>query len=298
MILVFGGNGQLGQELVRAAAIGKVPLKALGRAAADIADPDSIARALRAVEPSLVINAAAYTKVDAAETEVEAAKRDNALGPGVVAAACAAAGIPLVHISTDYVFDGRKSGPYVESDAIAPLGVYGRTKADGEDAIRAVLPNHVILRTAWVYGEYGHNFLKTVLRLAVERDELGIVADQFGSPTSTRDLAAAILAVALRLATGEAAAGTYHFAGTGVTTWHGFAERVVAAQAPLTGRRPKVNAIATADYPTPAQRPANSTFDCSLFAGAFGFRARPWAAEADEIARIVVAKRQRVGASS
>jgi dTDP-4-dehydrorhamnose reductase len=296
MIAVFGGSGQLGRELVRRAGADGVALTAFERSAVDIAEQDAVARALDTARPSLVVNAAAYTKVDLAEKEIAAAERGNVLGPQALARACAAAGIPLVHISTDYVFDGSKIGPYVESDPVDPLGVYGRTKAAGEAAVREALAQHVILRTAWVYGEFGHNFLKTIVRLAGERDELRIVADQRGCPTSTRDLARAILSIAPRLIASEAVWGTYHFAGTGTTTWHGFAARIVAAQAPLTGRRPQVTAIATADYPTPARRPANSTFDCTRFAEVFGLCARPWGDEVDEITVAVVEDQQRSAA--
>ena len=283
MILVFGGGGQLGRELTRVAAERDVPLSASARSSVDITDHISVARALDETKPSLVVNAAAYTKVDLAETEVAAAERGNVLGPGVVATCCAAAGIPLVHLSTDYVFDGQKEGAYVESDPVAPLGAYGRTKAAGEDAVRRALAEHIILRTAWVYSEFGNNFLKTMVRLSQQREELRVVADQRGCPTSTRDLAIAILRIAPRLTAGGGMWGTYHFAGTGAATWHEFAERVVAAQAALTGRRPKVTAITTADYPTPARRPANSVFDCSRFSDVFGFRARPWTEEVDDV---------------
>ena len=287
MILVFG-HGQLGQEFARMASERGMPLRVLARQDADIAERGAVASAIKRERPALVVNAAAYTKVDQAETEIEAARRGNAIGPGVLAQACADAGIPLVHVSTDYVFDGSKNGAYVESDPIAPLGVYGRTKAAGEAAVRAALREHAILRTSWVYGEFGHNFLKTMLRLAATRDELRIVVDQRGCPTSTRDLADAILAIAPRLVARENVFGTYHFAGTGATTWHGFATRIVAAQAPLTGRKPAVTAITTADYPTAARRPANSELDCGLFAQTFGFRGRPWEQEADAIARAAV----------
>lgn len=292
MILVFG-NGQLGQELARAARMRSTPLRALARADVDIAQRDALASAVQRWRPVMVVNAAAYTKVDAAETDVDAATRANAIGPGVLAQACADAGVPLVHVSTDYVFDGTKSEAYVETDPIAPLGVYGRTKAAGEAAVRDALPRHVILRTSWVYGEFGHNFLKTVLRLAQTRDELRIVADQRGCPTSTRELASAILDIAPRLTAREDIWGTYHFAGTGVTTWHGFAARIVAAQAPVTGRKPRVTAIATAEYPTAAQRPANSELDSGLFARTFGVRARPWGEEADAIARIAASAQMK-----
>lgn len=294
MILVFGGNGQLGQELARAAAARAIPLTALPRSAADITDAAAVSKALSEVRPSVVVNAGAYTKVDLAEKEVAEAERGNTLGPGVVAAACAAADVPLVHISTDYVFDGEKREPYAEDDPVAPLGVYGRTKAEGEQRVRDALPRHLILRTAWVYGEFGHNFLKTMARLAVERGELRVVADQHGCPTSTRDLAWAILRIAPSLAARDEVWGTYHFAGSGITTWHGFAERIVAAQAPLTGLKPRVVAITTAEFPTPVRRPANSAFACDRFAKAFGFRGRPWTDETDEITRAVVNARQKM----
>ena len=279
MILVLGGAGQLGQELVHAAASGGVALTALSRAEADIAAPADMRRALAHHRPSVVVNAAAYTKVDLAESEPEEARRANDTGPGVLADACAQAGIPLVHLSTDFVFDGRKEEPYVESDPVAPLSVYGRTKAAGEEAVRRAAPRHVILRTSWVYGAYGGNFLKTMLRLARERDELRVVADQHGAPTSTRDLARIILALAPRLAAGENVWGTYHFAGHGYTTWHGFADAIVAAAAPALGRRPAVMAITAAEYPAAARRPKNSRLDCALFERTFGLRARPWPEE-------------------
>lgn len=289
MILLFGANGQLGQELSRTCAARGVALTALSRAQADIADGEAARGAIDTHRPALVVNAAAYTKVDLAETEIEAARQGNEIGPQRLAQACAAAGLPLVHISTDYVFDGTKTGAYLESDAVAPSGSYGLSKAAGEAAVRAAHPRHVILRTAWVYGEFGNNFLKTMLRLAATRDELRVVADQHGCPTATPDLADAILNLAPRLIAGEDVWGTYHFAGSGATTWHGFASRIVAAQAPLTGRSPRVTPIATADYPTPARRPANSELDSGKFARTFGFRARRWEEQADTITRAVLA---------
>jgi dTDP-4-dehydrorhamnose reductase len=269
--------------MARAAAARKVPLAALSHAQADIADADAVREALARHRPKLVVNAAGYTKVDLAEKEPEAARRGNETGPKVLAEACAAAGIPLVHITTDYEYDGAKPTAYVETDAISPAGAYGRSKGAGERAVRAANPRYLIIRTSWVYGEFGNNFLKTILRLARERDELRVVADQRGSPTSTLDLAEAILAIATRLIADENVWGTYHFAGGGVTTWHGFASRIVAAQAPLTGRSPRVAPITTAEYPLPARRPANSELDCSLFAHTFGIQARPWTQETDRI---------------
>ena len=187
---------------------------ALSRAEADIADPAAVRAAISRHKPSLVVNAAAYTKVDAAESETEAARLGNEIGPAVLAAACAAAGVPLIHISTDYVFDGSKDGAYLEDDPIAPINAYGRTKAAGERAVRETRVRHVILRTSWVYGEFGQNFLKTMLKLAATRDELRVVSDQRGCPTSTADLAAAILAIAPRLAASDDVWGTYHYAGS------------------------------------------------------------------------------------
>jgi dTDP-4-dehydrorhamnose reductase len=276
VIVVFGGTGQLGRELVRAAATRGVALQAAARAQTDIADAAAVAAALARWQPDLVVNAAAYTNVDGAETHLTEVRRANELGPGIIAEACAAAGAALIHISTDYVFDGGKDGPYREDDPVRPINVYGRSKAAGEEAVRRALDRHIILRTAWVYSEFGRNFLKTVLRLAETRDELRIVADQYGSPTSARELAEAILDIAPRLAIDRRLWGTYHFTADGATTWHGFAECIVAAAAPITGRQPHVTPIMTADYPTPAKRPANSRLDCSLFAQTFGLTPRPW----------------------
>ena len=288
MILVFGSGGQLGQELVGLARVSGVPLAALTRAQADISDLAQVERALAEIRPSIVLNASAYTKVDRAETEEEEAFQANAMGPEILARACAAANLPLIHVSTDYVFDGTQSGAYRESDPVAPLGVYGRSKLAGEEAIRRQLPQHVIVRTSWVYGIHGANFLKTILRLASERDELRIVGDQRGCPTSTMDLGRALLAVAQALGEGWAVPGTYHLAGTGVTTWHGFASRIVAAQTPFTGRSPSVVPIRTEEYPTPATRPANSELDSSMFGRTFGFAARPWETAVDgTVARLL-----------
>src|SRR4051794_31970591 len=293
VILLFGGNGQLGRELVRASAASAVPLVALSRADADIAEEAAVRAAIGRKKPSLVVNAAAYTKVDAAEAEIDPARRGNEIGPTVLAVACAAARVPLIHISTDYVFDGSKERAYVEDDPMAPINAYGRTKAAGERAVRGTAPKHVILRTSWVYGAFGQNFLKTMLKLAATHEELRVVSDQHGCPTSTADLAAAILAIAPRLAANESVWGTYHYVGRGVTTWHGFAGRIVAAQAPLTGRAPRVTPIPTTDFPTPARRPANSVLDCSKFTRAFGFGGRPWTEETDRITRDLVRAEER-----
>lgn len=275
-VLAFGGGGQVARELTDEAGRKGMTLKAMSRAEVDIADADAVSQAISATLPAVVVNAAGYTKVDHSEAEPEQAYRSNAVGPGVVAQACAARGIPFVHLSTDYVFDGTKSSAYVEDDPVAPLGMYGRSKADGETAVRAAHDHHIILRTSWVYGVYGTNFLKTILRLARERDELRVVADQHGCPTGAADIAEAIMAIAPRLVQRWSAWGTYHFAGQGATTWYGFACEIVDAQAKVTGKRPAVRPITTAEYPTPARRPVNSQLDCSRFAALFGIRAMDW----------------------
>jgi dTDP-4-dehydrorhamnose reductase len=281
-LLVFGAAGQLGREILKLAAERGLETAGLTRREADITDAAAIARAVAAVTPRLIVNTAAYTDVDKAESEPAAAEAINSEGAGTVARLAAAAGVPVIHLSTDYVFDGTKTGPYVETDPIAPLGVYGKTKASGEAKVRAAAPRHVILRTAWVFGQFGNNFLKTMLRLARERDRLRVVADQHGCPTSTVDIAEAVLAVDRLISAGQPAWGTYHFAGSGATSWHGFAEMIVAAQAKTTGRAPPVEAIVTIDYPAPARRPANSELDSSRFAAKFGYRAQTWQARTAE----------------
>jgi len=294
VILVFGGNGQLGHELTRLAAARGIPMHALSHSEADIANSSVVVAALARWKPELLVNAAAYTKVDLAETNVEEARKGNEIGPATLAGACAAAGIPMVHVSTDYVFDGSKPEPYRETDPVCPISVYGRSKAAGEDAVRGGLKHHIILRTAWVYSEFGSNFLKTILRLAETRDELRIVADQHGSPTSARDIAEAILHIAPALLRDRKLSGTYHFTADGFTTWHGFASRVVEIAAPMTGRHPRVIPITTADYPTAARRPANSCLDCRLFVEKFGFSPRHWTEGVDTTTRTLVAAAKRM----
>jgi dTDP-4-dehydrorhamnose reductase len=291
LILIFGAGGQLGQELAALASADRTAVAGMTHADADVADAGSVARAFERVKPSVVINAAAYNAVDRAESEVDAAMRVNAEGPGILAARCATAGVPLIHVSTDYVFDGQKATAYREDDPVRPLGAYARSKAAGEDAIRARLREHLILRTAWVYGVYGSNFLKTMLRLANERDRLDVVIDQRGSPTCTFDLARALLIAADAVGRGPERWGTYHFAGSGETTRHGFASRIIAAQRPLTGRAPTVKPVTSVDYPTPAERPKNSVLDSSKFAAAFGYRAADWREAVDRtVASLFAAK--------
>jgi dTDP-4-dehydrorhamnose reductase len=281
-ILVFGAGGQLGRELSKDAS-GEFTIRGVTRGDADITDEEAVHRAIDLAAPYLVVNAAAYTHVDRAETEVGKAFDANANGPGVIARACRGAGVPLIHISTDYVFDGNKQTAYTESDPIAPLGAYGRSKAAGEMAVREALDRHVILRTSWLYGIHGQNFAKTIVRLAAERDELRIVQDQRGCPTGSSDVAGAILAIARRLAAAAVPWGTYHFAGVGAATWYEFACEIVKVQAEFTHRHPTVTPIATAQFSATAKRPANSELDCARFAATFGLRALAWRARTRQV---------------
>jgi dTDP-4-dehydrorhamnose reductase len=275
-LLVAGKSGQLAHTLVaRAQRLAGVSITALEPPQLDLLDAASLARALDSTRPDVVINAAAYTAVDKAESNAAAAFALNREGAGALAAAAKDAGCPIIHISTDYVFDGLKSGAYVEQDAANPMGVYGRSKLEGEATVAAANARHVILRTAWLYGAHGHNFLKTMLRLARERPELRVVADQHGNPTYAPHLADAILAIAARLGSGQPW-GVYHATAAGETTWHGFASAIIAAAGPLGVPQVPVLSITTADYPTPARRPANSCLDCGKLERVFGPRLPPW----------------------
>lgn len=270
MILVFGKTGQVAREL---AALAPDAL-CLGRDRADLTDPAACAAAITAQRPAAVINAAAWTAVDRAETEEEAATAVNGAAPGAMAQACAAAGIPFVHISTDYVFDGQGTAPFAPDHPTAPLSAYGRSKLAGERAVRAAGGPHVILRTSWVFSAHGSNFVRTMLRLGAERPVLRVVADQTGGPTPAAAIAAACLTIADRLRTQPGLSGTHHFAGAPDTTWAGFARAIMAA----AGLPAQVEDIATADWPTPARRPANSRLDCSTLEQAFGIARPDWRA--------------------
>jgi dTDP-4-dehydrorhamnose reductase len=286
-ILVLGSGGQVGSEVMAATWPSGIAVEGLAHAELDIADDRAIQRTIAAARPDLVVNAAAYTAVDRAEAESGAAFSVNRDGAASVAKACARAGAALVHLSTDYVFDGSARTPYDEDATPAPLSVYGRSKADGETAVRGHLDRHIILRTAWVYGPVGRNFVKTMLSLAETRSELRVVADQRGSPTSASEIARAIASIAV----GPVAWGTYHFTGAGVTTWHGFAEAIFELAAPLGVRAPRVIPITSAEYPTAARRPAYSVLDCARIARAFGVTPRPWGdALADMLARYISAR--------
>jgi dTDP-4-dehydrorhamnose reductase len=275
-ILVTGGTGQLAQALRQAG--GDRRLIVVGRPEFDFDRPEALAPLLARLAPSLIVNAAAYTAVDRAETDAEAARRANAEGPGLLARHCAEAGIKLIHVSTDYVFDGAKGAPYVESDAPNPIGVYGASKLAGERAVLASGAQAIVLRTSWVYSAVGRNFVLTMLNAARRTDRLRVVADQIGCPTATADLAAAILAIADRLADGwrPEYGGVFHAAGSGWTSWHGLAEAVFAAAAAHGAPPPVVEPIATADWPTPVRRPADSRLDCTALATVFGLRLPDW----------------------
>lgn len=279
-LLLLGGNGQVGRELRRVLpALGDVVVGTRDGADADVAAdfdvPGALAGLVHRIAPDVVVNAAAYTAVDRAEGEPAAAFRANAEAPAALARGCAEAGALLVHYSTDYVFDGHSTRPYREDDATAPLGVYGASKLAGEEAIGASGARHAILRTAWVYAAHGRNFLQTMLRLARERDELRVVADQVGAPTPAAWIAEA---TGQLLRHGVPASGTWHLAAAGETSWHGFAQAIMdeALAAGLLARRPRVLPIATADYPTPARRPAYSVLDTTNVQREFGIVPPAW----------------------
>jgi len=283
-LLVLGAGGQVGHELRRAAVPAGLAVVAHDRARTDASDSAAVARAMAEVRPAAVINAAAYTAVDRAEDDAAAAHRANAEAPAILARACAAAAVPLLHVSTDYVFDGTKPGPYDEADPVRPLGAYGASKEAGERAVRAAWDRHLILRTAWVFGAHGHNFVRTMLRLGAERPALSVVDDQRGGPTAAADIAAALIALAARLVRDSGApAGTYHFAGAPAVTWHGFAQAIFASAARHGRTPPAVSAITTAQYPTRARRPANSVLDCGKLRRDYGIAAPDWRPALDAV---------------
>lgn len=270
-LLVFGAGGQIGRALVERAGDAA---QGRDRAGCDIRDAASVARILSAPALSGVVNCAGYTAVDRAESEPEHAFAVNADGARIVARTAAARRLPIIHLSTDYVFDGTKAGPYCEDDSDAPVNVYGASKAAGDAAVAVANPAHLILRVSWVFGVYGGNFVKTMLRLGRERAELRIVADQTGGPTEARDIADAILKMAATCRrSGFSGWGTYHFAGAPNTSWHRFAELVVSG----AGKpRARLVPIPSRDYPTPAARPLNSMLDCSRFQRVFGLERPDW----------------------
>lgn len=277
-ILVTGADGQLGWEVRRQGKHFDSDIIAAGRLQTDITDIKQVETMIADSRPSIVINAAAYTAVDAAETDKKHAFAVNSNGPENLASCCAKENIPLIHISTDFVFDGKKGAPYVETDPISPTGIYAKSKAEGEAAVSSRTERHIIIRTAWLYGFHGHNFVKTMLRIGKERDVIRVVADQYGSPTSAADLAEAVLTIAGYIRDNDMVRwGTYHYCGQGITTWHGFAQAIFEFAGQYEKMRtPDVEAIPTEEYPTPAKRPAFSALDCTLIQKNFGISPKPW----------------------
>lgn len=288
-LLITGANGQVGRALNALAAGEGFEAIALGRAGLDIADRAAVLDAVASSGAAAVINAAAFTAVDAAESRRDEAFAINRDGPAFLAEACAGCAIPLVHISTDYVFDGEKKAPYTEDDPVDPLGVYGASKEAGERAVRERLPAHLIVRTSWVYDATGHNFVRTMLRLGAERDRLTIVDDQWGAPTAAPDLARALLTATASLLDTPSAGrfGTFHHSGGGATTWYRFA-RAIFAHAAAAGRKvpAELVPIPTSAYPTPARRPADGRLDCARFTARFGVAPVAWE---DALARMMPA---------
>jgi dTDP-4-dehydrorhamnose reductase len=282
-ILVTGRNGQVGWELARTlSALGEVI--ACDRERADLSEPQTLKAVVAAIKPDVLVNAAAYTAVDKAQEDQASADTVNAQAVGVLAEAARSAGALFVHYSTEYVFDGAKSGPYIETDAVNPLNVYGRTKLDGERAVAAAGGDWLVFRTSWVYGPRGRNFMRTMLRLAAQRDALSVVSDQIGAPTSARAIAQwtahAVRQAMAERANGAFDSGLFHLTASGQTSWHGFATRIIEAarvalgdEAILTRR---IEPIASSQYPTPARRPANSLLDNTAFERRFGLWRQPW----------------------
>jgi dTDP-4-dehydrorhamnose reductase len=290
-LLLVGSRGQLGWELLNATKECGLDCEGLDTPQFDITDRGAVERTLGREKFSLTINAAAYTAVDKAESERDEAFAVNAEGPRYLALACAKRNIPLIHISTDYVFDGNKTIPYIESDALCPIGIYAESKAAGEKAVQGALEPHIILRTSWLYSSHGNNFVKTILRLASEREELKVVGDQHGCPTYAADLAAAILEIARQIDGGRPVQwGVYHYCGHGVTTWHEFARKICELGKKLAPMRVKeIKAISTDQYPTPAKRPPYSALDCSKIKSVFGIQTRPWQESLADMIKMIFA---------
>lgn len=274
-LLVLGRSGQLGQALARLAPEATV----WGRAEADLSEPQAVAARIGALRPQVIINASAYTAVDRAESEPEAAAMLNATAPGLLAGAAADLGIPFLHVSTDYVFDGTGDNARDEDAPTGPLGVYGQTKLEGEGRVAACGGQWAVMRTSWVFSPDGANFVKTMLRLGAERDRINVVADQVGGPTAARRIAAALLEMARQMQADRGKGGLYHFSGAPHVSWADFARRIFAR----AGLDCAVQDIPGSDYPTPARRPANSRLDCSRIARDFGIARPDWQADLDQV---------------
>lgn len=276
--LITGANGQVGYCLTQQLQ-GEHEILAVGHNELDIIDQSAVKKAIENFCPNVIINAAAHTAVDRAETEIELSKAINVKGPQYLAEAAKSVGAAILHISTDYVFDGQRAGKYKESDVTDPQGVYGRTKLEGEQAVAAANDKFIVLRTAWVFGEHGNNFVKTMLRLAKTRDTLGVVADQVGGPTYAGDIAKALIQIAEKIIAGEKVEyGVYHLTGEPYVSWYEFAKAIFAEAVSqnVLEKSPLMNAITTADYPTPAKRPANSCLDLTKIQQVFGIQPSDW----------------------
>ena len=278
-ILQFGRRGQVTMELLSRGALRNHRIIAIGQDEIDLREPERVGDAMRSLpQVDCIINGAAYTAVDKAESEPDQAMAINAKSVAALADVCSSRGIPLIHLSTDYVFDGRKADPYLETDQVAPVNAYGRSKAEGERLLRERLEHHVIVRTSWVYSQFGTNFVKTMLRAGREQDELSVVNDQLGTPTSAGDIAETCLTIAEALVHDQVADswGTYHFTNAGETTWYGFARQIFQDASSWYGATPIVHPIPTSAYPTPAPRPKNSRLDCQKIETTFNVVRRPW----------------------
>lgn len=292
-LLVTGADGQLGRELLLRGPAAGLRVRGVNREQLDIASADAIRMTLAETKPELVINAAAYTKVDAAENEAELAFAVNRDGVRLMAEACRDARLPMVHVSTDYVFAGQSDRPYREDDPAAPINVYGASKWAGEQALRETLDRHIIVRTSWVFGAHGANFVKTIVRLARERERLTVVADQHGMPTHAGDLAEVLLALARRAFSSDSVFGTYHYAGWPVTSWHGFATEICAQAGQIEPLAVKqLLAVTSAEYPTAAARPPRSMLDCSRLQ-ALGLAPRPWRDGLAEVLKVILTSAER-----
>ena len=292
-ILVAGGQGQVGSALAQIGNEQDLDLIALGRSDLDITDAASISAVFEKYQPELLINAAAYTAVDKAESESELAYAINETATARLADACAGANIPMLHISTDYVFDGSKEGLYTEDDPVNSLAVYAKSKEAGERALRERVERHIILRTSWVFGVQGNNFVKTMVRLAKDRDRLTVVADQFGGPSSARGIAAALLEIAAQFEqTGEVAWGTYHYCQKPYVSWHQFAQAIIerATEMGLVDHPVEVAPIPSSEFPTPVKRPANSRLDASKLHSTFNISDSSWLHDLDTVLESVCSK--------
>jgi dTDP-4-dehydrorhamnose reductase len=274
-VLVLGGMGQLGRALTEAACAAGAVAVALGRSQCDVARLASVTSAIRACGPDAVVNAAAHTALDRANTDAEPVFSTNRDGAGAVAEGCAAAGVPLLHVSTDCVFNGRKSAPYVETDAPAPVSIYGLSKLEGERLVLTRHPGAAVVRTSWLFGREGGNFVKSIVRLAAERDELAVVADQVGCPTAAQDLAAALLGLAARMRSPNPPRGIFHYAGSGVVSRYAFAGEIVSWTACVLGRAPRLRPVSTWERPLAARRPLNAALACPRME-ALGLPPLPW----------------------